>query len=178
MQSIIYVLKRPAYFVCALGGAIVGYGIISFSIHASLVMSLLSSSHVLQTIPAVIHILIWGTYTVGGWMAVVTSTGIALLWGITVSLSVFYMRHAKTMRAITGSGIRGILALIGGVLSAGCWACGGFLVGPLLGMIVGGVSITLLYIGGTVVSLTSFALLIYSLYKVTRAIKMLHIHSS
>ncbi|MFA7201610.1 MAG: hypothetical protein WC099_01260 [Candidatus Paceibacterota bacterium] len=173
MKSVIRILRRPLYIGCTIGGALVGYGIISFSIHSSLIIALLTSSHVVQTIPAVLHILLQGTYTVGGWVASITSIGISLLWGVMVSLSIYYLRHAKTIRVIATSGIRGVLALVGGALGAGCWACGGIFIAPLLGIIAGGVSMTLLYIGGTIISLVSFGLLIYSLYRLTRAIQTL-----
>lgn len=176
MKSILYVLKRPAYLCCAIGGMMVGYGIISFSIHVSLIASLLGSFHGTQTLFVILRIILLGTYSVGGWIAVATSIGISLLWGVTIALSVYYMRHAKTVHVVASSGIRGIIALIGGVLGAGCWACGGVFLAPLLSMVAGGVSMTLLYIGGITLSLISFALLLYSLYTLARVIKKLPPH--
>ncbi len=163
-------LKRPAYLLCTIGGMLVGYSVISFSIHASLIISLLASAHSFKVIPVVLHILMWGTYAVGGWITVTTSVITSFLWGVVIALGIYYMRHAKTIHVIMSSGIRGVIALVGGVLSAGCWACGGVLLAPLVGMIAGGVSVTLLYIGGTVMTSISFGLLAYSIYKLDRAI--------
>ena len=170
MNNTISVLKRPAYLLCTIGGMLVGYGVISFSIHASLIISLLTSSHFLGVIPAVVHIILWGTYAVGGWITVITSIITSFLWGVVIALSIYYMRHAKTIRVIASSGIRGVIALVGGVLGAGCWTCGGVLLAPFISMIAGGISVTLLYIGGTVMTAISFGLLVYSIYKLDRAI--------
>ena len=170
MNNTVSVLKRPAYLLCTIGGMLVGYGVISFSIHASLIVSLLTSTHFLKVIPAVLHILMWGTYAVGGWITVATSVIISFLWGVVIALSIYYIRHAKTIHVVMSSGIRGVIALVGGVLSAGCWACGGVLLAPFISMIAGGVSVTLLYVGGTIMSAISFGLLVYSIYKLNRVI--------
>lgn len=177
MEVLREVFRRPRYVVGAFVGTVFGFLIISYAVQGSLIDSLFDA-HVSGIFPVIAHILVSGIYASGGIVALGITLVLSILWGVLISLQVFYMRHFHTMRLVTSSGVRGILALVGGVVSAGCWGCGGFLLAPLLGLVVGGTSVFLLYVGGVIVSGVSVFLLGYSLYKVIRSIHSLPLFRS
>ena len=172
MEVLREVFRRPWYVVAALAGTIFSFLIISYSIQGSLIHSLFEAG-VAGVFGAIVHILVFGIYASGGIIALCVTLLLSILWGILISLQVFYIRHSRTVRAVASFGVRGILALVGGVISAGCWGCGGFFLAPLINLVAGGASIFLLYTGGAVISGASVFLLGYSLYKTIRFIRLL-----
>lgn len=173
VKTIQQTLIRPRVAIEAIAGAVIGYSIISFVINMPLIAALFSSLSFLKAFVVGLKIVMYNPYAVGGLVGLILVMVVSLLWGSSIALTLYYIRHSRTIRTIAGMGIREIIALIGGIISTGCWACGGVLLAPIVNLILGVVSLTTLYIGGVIVSGLSIALLVYSLYTVGKAIRSL-----
>lgn len=100
-----------------------------------------------------------------------TTIGSSLLFGINVSLLLYYIRQVREGIPTT---IEGGTTSIGGVLAAilgiGCAACGTFVATSLLSLFGATALLSLLPLGGQEFGLLAIGLLIYSVYKIYKKI--------
>ena len=96
---------------------------------------------------------------------------IALLFGMNVSLLTFYIQKMRTgIRGLRSTGLTGFGGLISGSLGIGCAACGTFIFTSVLTLFgIGGV-LAYLPFGGEEFGFLGVALLLYSIYSLTKKI--------
>lgn len=100
------------------------------------------------------------------------TTAIALMFGINISLLVYYIKRMR--RGISGLGNTGALGISGfvsGLLGIGCAACGTFILTTVLGLVGAGGLLTFLPLGGEEFGFLGVGLLVYSIYILTKKIK-------
>jgi len=73
---------------------------------------------------------------------------IAVLFGINISMVIYYLREKKEFLQQTGTAAAGVGGLISGAFGIGCAACGTIVLGPLLALIGAGGIIAFLPFGG------------------------------
>jgi hypothetical protein len=96
---------------------------------------------------------------------------IAVLFGVNVALLTYYiqkMRNGLTGLSITG--LTGLGGLVSGSLGIGCAACGTFIFTSVLTLFGAGGVLAYLPLGGEEFGLLGVALLLYSIYSLTKKI--------
>jgi len=119
--------------------------------------------------------LLWSLYgAIGSNFSTTSATYtimIAVLFGINVSLLTYYIRRMRTGSPnVKGVGVAGIGGLVSGVFGIGCAACGTFIFTSVLALFgVGGI-LAYLPFGGEEFGFLGVALLVYSVYSLTKKI--------
>jgi len=95
---------------------------------------------------------------------------IAILFGVNVSMVLYYMRRNKE---ISNKGVvasTGLVGIVSGFFGIGCSACGTLVLGPLLALVGGGWLIALLPFGGQEFGFLGVALLGFSIFLIAKKI--------
>lgn len=95
---------------------------------------------------------------------------IAILFGVSISLFVYYLRRQQGFTQSSASAT-GLAGLVSGFFGVGCAACGTFILTSVLGLIGAGGILTYLPLGGEEFGLLGVALLGYSIYKTSQLIQ-------
>jgi hypothetical protein len=96
---------------------------------------------------------------------------VSVLFGLTVSLFVYYVRMMRGVSDASAVGITGIGGLVSGFFGIGCASCGSILALTLLGQFGAGSLLLLLPFGGEEFSLIAILLLGYSAYSLIKKIR-------
>lgn len=92
---------------------------------------------------------------------------IAFLTGINVALIVYYIRSRSLLFRKSGAGFLGAFA---GIIGVGCASCGSVLLSSIMGLSASTTLIGALPLRGTEFSLLAVALLVYSIYALSRKV--------
>ncbi len=96
---------------------------------------------------------------------------IAVLFGINVTLLLYYIRRVRgAASSIRSTGVAGISGLISGVLGLGCAACGTFVLTSALALVGAAGIITYLPFKGVEFGFIGIGLLLYSTYSIIQKI--------
>jgi len=95
---------------------------------------------------------------------------IAMLFGVSISMFVYYVRQQQGMIQASAS-VTGIGGLISGFFGIGCAACGTFLLTSVLGLVGAGGILTFLPFGGEEFGFLGVGLLGFSMYKTSELIQ-------
>lgn len=103
-------------------------------------------------------------------LSAITVFLISILFGIQVSLLVYYIKRVRTGSKISGVGASGLGGLVSGMFGIGCAACGTFVLTSLLALF--GVSGLLAFLpfGGEEFGFIGLGLLGYSIYMLIKKI--------
>lgn len=91
------------------------------------------------------------------------SIAIAILFGINISLFIYYIRSKRAKTGGTET-VLSIGGLTSGIFGVGCAACGTFILSPLLGIFGAAGVLTFLPFGGEEFGILGVGLLLYSSY--------------
>jgi len=94
----------------------------------------------------------------------ITTVLLAILFGVTITLTIHLLRRAKTIQSNTST----LLGSVAGIFGIGCAACGGALLTAFLSIFGATSLITLLPLHGQEFSLLAIGLLLYSIYTLTK----------
>lgn len=95
---------------------------------------------------------------------------IAILFGISISMFVYYLRRQQGLIQSSASATS-LAGLVSGFFGIGCAACGTFILTSVLGLIGAGGILTYLPLGGEEFGLLGVGLLGYSIYKTSQLIQ-------
>jgi len=95
---------------------------------------------------------------------------IAVLFGIQVSLLVYYIRRVRTGMKIAGTGASGLGGLVSGMFGIGCAACGTFILTSVLALFGASGLLAFLPFGGEEFGVIGLGLLSYSIYLLLKKI--------
>jgi len=88
---------------------------------------------------------------------------LALLFGINVSASVYYVKYYRS-KLSSGATAGSTLGLLAGIIGVGCASCGALLIAPLLGTAAVGVIATAFPLAGGEFAIIGIVILLWSLY--------------
>ena len=95
---------------------------------------------------------------------------VAILFGIQVSLLLYYVRRVKTKIKITKTGASGLGGLVSGLFGIGCAACGTFVLTSVLALFGATGLLAFLPFGGVEFGFLGIGLLGYSIYLLLKKI--------
>lgn len=98
-----------------------------------------------------------------GWPQFVFLLIVAILFGISLSFSIYYLKHSRL------SGLTSLSGLLFALLGVGCASCGSLILTPILGIAAGGFIAALPFRGGEFAVL-GLALMLWSLYSLVKKI--------
>lgn len=162
------VFRYPRYWIISGGIAIVLFVLVVWLPNFKLISQMLASSVISFSQKLYILFSLVGSIQISlTTISLATTIAISLLFGINIALVVYYIRERK--QSLRSSGMTsGIGGLVSGILGFGCSACGTLLVGSVLG--IGGGFLTVLPLGGEEFGLLGVVLLALSTYFLTKRI--------
>jgi len=167
------VLRRPAYFLVAGVVAFVVFTLAVWLPNLSLIGIVLSSDT--ASFPDKIGFLLslYGSISTNFTIISATYTVmISILFGINISLLAYYINSVRGGSVeLQKTGVAGIGGLIFGLFGIGCAACGTFVLSSLLALFGATGLLAFLPFGGQSLAFIGVALLIYSIYSITRKMK-------
>lgn len=97
---------------------------------------------------------------------------IALMFGINVSLLVYYIKRMRGgAGSLGGTSVLGVSGFVSGLLGIGCAACGTFIISTVLVLFGATGILTLLPLGGEEFGLVGVGLLVFSTYLLLKKMK-------
>jgi len=170
LWALINIFKRPYYLILAtvVTGFIFSLAVLLPSFQLLwIVMQTASLNEFLS--------LLWSLYGAISSNFTLTSAAytiaIAVLFGMNVALLTYYIQKMRSgLTGLRSTGLTGIGGIVSGSLGIGCAACGTFILTSTLTLFgVGGV-LTYLPLGGEEFGFLGVALLLYSIYSLTKKI--------
>jgi hypothetical protein len=164
------ILTKLRYALLAVFVSIIVFTTAVWLPNISLILVVIQKATILE-----VTSLLWSFYgAIGTNFTLISASytiAIAILFGINISLLVYYIRKAQGgVRSMKSSGAAGIGGLVSGVFGIGCAACGTFILTPLLALFGATGLFSLLPFGGEEFGFIGVGLLVYSIYAVTKKI--------
>jgi len=98
---------------------------------------------------------------------------ISLLFGINVAMVLFYIKTSKKLPR-TKETVVGTSGMVGGVLGAGCVACGGIILSPLISLLGVGTVVALLPFNGSEFGIFGIIALLFSISIISKRIQKMN----
>ncbi|MEK7535407.1 MAG: hypothetical protein AAB590_00105 [Patescibacteria group bacterium] len=149
------VFSDPIYILYSLFAAVFVVAIIVFAINFRLIAVVWSFTFFLSlftTLPSVL-----------GFNQFLYLVIVAMLFSISLSLSIYYLKHSRL------SNLSSLSGLVVAILGLGCSSCGSLILTPILGLAAGGLLATLPLRGGEF-AILGVVLLLWSLYTLIKKI--------
>ena len=167
---LVTVFRQPVYLLLAVAIAVVVFTGAVWLPSIPLILVVFQNASLSE-----LFALLWSLYgTIGSNFSASSATYtimIAILFGMNVSLLMYYIRRMRTGSSnLKGAGAASVGGLVSGVFGIGCAACGTFILTSVLTLF--GVAGILAYLpfGGEEFGFLGVALLIYSVYSLTKKI--------
>jgi len=180
IDSIKKVYEKPSYLILS---ALIAIAVFIFAVllpNFSLIINLLGleSASLFQKLKVIFSLFgsIKTNFTV---ISASYTILIAILFGVNVSMLIYYIKSRKGTIKIKGSGTGTSLGgLISGIFGIGCAACGTFILSAILGLFGATGIISFLPLGGEEFGIIGVLILVYAIYATAKKIQAPNVCSS
>ncbi|MFM2357510.1 MAG: hypothetical protein RJA61_247 [Candidatus Parcubacteria bacterium] len=171
IQALQKVFRKPIYVIFALVVSILVFVFAVWLPNIRLITNIVSSPDVSLSSKIELPVSLLGSINTNFTTLSASYTiAIAILFGIYVSMMVYFLKHR--IENIRQSGIAaGFLGIMSGIVGVGCAACGAFLLTSLLSIIGAGGLLVLLPLHGSEFGILGTLLLVFAVFRTAKQIE-------